>query len=233
MERINLEITMKNIMKLETTEINPTATPKASVIWLHGLGASGDDFVDIVPQLHLPEDLAIRFIFPHAPIIPVTLNFGSQMRAWFDIYGLSRNSPLDKSGIEESKKNIENLITKELALGIESDKIILAGFSQGGALALHCGLNYPKKLAGILVLSGFLMFAEQLPKLKYSSNKKTPILVMHGEDDSIVPINWAKHSKEQLDEQNYNVKWEAFKMQHNVCMEEIKIISEWLQEILR
>lgn len=217
--------------KISAVEINPATKPKTSVIWLHGLGADGYDFASIVQQLKLPEKLAMRFVFPHAPIRPVTLNGGYQMRAWFDVYDLDINAEQDENGIRETQKLMEQLIEDEISLGIISEAIVLAGFSQGASMALHTGLRYPQKLAGILALSGFLPLAELLESEQSSINKKISILMLHGEYDDVIPIEWAKLSRDGLIESGYTVDWKSYPMQHNVCPEEINDISKWLQNL--
>lgn len=216
---------------LDSIEIKPPTDPKHSVIWLHGLGADGHDFVDMVPQFNLAPELGVRFVFPHAPIRPVTLNAGYRMRAWFDIYGLDVNAPQDETGIRQSQQLISQLIEKEISLGISSERIVLAGFSQGGAMALHCGLRYPQKLAGILVLSGFLPLADSLADEISSINKSIPILMIHGEYDDIVPIKWAEISKKRLIDLGLNVQWLSYPIAHHVCTEEILNISNWLRKL--
>ena len=219
-------------MSLEVVTIDPTEPPKASVIWLHGLGADGNDFADIVPQLQLPEDMAVRFIFPHAPVRPIALNMGMPMRAWFDVYDLTTDAKQDETGIRQAQTLVEELIAQEIERGISSENIVLAGFSQGAAMALHCGLRYDKKLAGILVLSGFLMLADRLKKEINLTNKDTSILMMHGSHDNMVPIAWAEHSRDILQELNLPVQWDSFPIEHGVCAEEVTAISNWLQHIL-
>jgi len=214
---------------LTAIEINPETKPQASVIWLHGLGADGYDFVDIVPQLNLPKELAVRFVFPHAPIRPVTLNGGYQMRAWFDIYGLDAAAPQDETGIKQTQQLIDQLIKKELALGIANKKIVLAGFSQGGAMALQCGLNFPQNLAGILVLSSFLMLTDKLEKI----NKSSPIFMAHGEYDDVVPIKWGEFSRDKLNNLGCKIQWSSYPMAHQLCDQEIVDIAHWLQDRLR
>ena len=214
---------------LTAIEINPDTEPQASVIWLHGLGADGYDFVDIVPQLNLPKELAVRFVFPHAPIRPVTLNGGYQMRAWFDIYGLDAAAPQDETGIKQTQQLIDQLINKELALGIASKKIVLAGFSQGGAMALQCGLYFPQNLAGILVLSSFLMLTDKLEKI----NKSSPIFMAHGEYDDVVPIKWGEFSRDKLNNLGCKIQWSSYPMAHQLCDQEIVDIAHWLQDRLR
>ncbi len=216
--------------QLETVIIGPKELPAATVIWMHGLGADGNDFANIVPQLQLPED--IKFIFPHAPIRPVTLNAGMKMRAWFDIYELGEGARLDEAGIYEAQQLIDELIDNEITSGVPSEKIVLAGFSQGAAMALHCGLRYSKKLAGILVLSGFLMLADQAADEINQFNKNVPILMMHGTSDEVVPLQWGQLSRDLLSNLDCEVEWHEYPMPHSVCPEEIEQVSIWLQNIL-
>lgn len=220
----------KNI--LESVEINPKLPAKASVIWLHGLGADGHDFVDVIPELKLPEELAVRFIFPHAPIRPVTINQGYQMRAWFDIYALHINAPQDEIGIRETENAIGTLIENEIHRGVACDKIVLAGFSQGGAIALYCGLRYPKKLAGILGLSAFLPLHEKLAQEKSAVNLTTPIMLAHGTQDPIVPIQLGELCRDYLKNLGYQIDWHSYPMQHQVCLQEIDDIARWLKKII-
>lgn len=216
---------------LESIEIKSTTDPKYSVIWLHGLGADGHDFVNIVPQFNLAPELGIRFIFPHAPKRSITLNAGYRMRAWFDIYELNANAPQDEVGIRQSQQLINQLIEREISLGVPSEHVVLAGFSQGGSMALHCGLRYSQKLAGILVLSGFLLLVNNLADEISPVNKSIPILMAHGEYDNIVPIEWAEVSKQRLIDLGLNVQWKSYPIAHHVCAEEIMDISNWLRKL--
>lgn len=223
---------MENRTELEVVEINPQQAATASVIWLHGLGADGHDFANIVPALELPADLAIRFIFPHAPLRSITINSGYVMRAWFDIYAFDMNAPQDHVGIAESHEAIEKLIAKENRRGIPTEKIILAGFSQGGAIALSAGLRYPKRLAGILALSTFLPLADKLASERSKSNQDIPIFLAHGTQDPVLPLQLGEYCKMQLAHFGYNVEWHAYPMQHEVCLPEIKDIAHWLKQQL-
>lgn len=213
---------------LEYIEINPETKAQASIIWLHGLGANGNDFVPLVPQLKLPSDLAIRFIFPHAPNRPVTINFGYVMPAWYDIYSLNREMQEDAEGIEQSSNAIIELIEKEKNKGIASEKIMLAGFSQGGAIALHTGLHYPEKLAGIIALSTYIPLHKYFGRETEKANSQTPIFMAHGEHDDIVPLEFAELSKNLLQKNNYSVDWKTYPMTHSVCLEEIKDIQHFI-----
>ena len=221
---------MKQLLK--TVEINPKQLlPKASVIWLHGLGASGYDFVDFVTELNLPPELQVRFIFPHAPVRPITNFNHTKMRAWFDVFELSRDAPQDEAGIVQSQHLIDALIEQELTR-VPSNKIILAGFSQGGAMALHCGLRYAKTLGGILVLSGFIPLANKLAAERNAANQSVPILMLHGKQDPIIPIQWAQPGYDLLKALNYHVTWKHYHMEHAVCWEETCDIAQWLAGVL-
>jgi phospholipase/carboxylesterase len=217
-----------NIYK-DIIEINPSTTHKASVIWLHGLGADGYDFVDIIPQLHVPAEMGIKFIFPNAPIQSVTLNGGFRMRAWFDIYELDRHAKIDEKGIQNALQILGSLITAEKNRGITSDKIMLAGFSQGAAIVLRHILTTTERYAGILALSGFLPIMDDFIPHAIS---KTPIFMAHGEHDNVVPIAWAQEAWNKLNNFGCNVNWHAYPMEHGLCHEEIVDISKWLPEIL-
>jgi phospholipase/carboxylesterase len=214
---------------LKTIEINPKSPPKNSVIWLHGLGADGYDFVPIVAELQLPDELAIRFVFPHAPMRPVTINNSYTMRAWYDIYTLDTQMKEDEAGLRKSYNLIQELILAEENSGIKSENIILAGFSQGGAMALFSGLRYPKPLGGILALSAYLPLALTLPKEGSKANQKTPILMLHGTFDEVVPVVLAQMSKDFLMKE-YEVELDLFPMGHQVVAEELLRIEGWLRE---
>ncbi len=218
---------------LQTVVIDPSVPATSSVIWLHGLGADGYDFVDIVPQLKLPEDAGIRFIFPHAPVRPVTINAGYQMRAWFDIIELSAPTRQDEAGIRAAEQQIAQLIQHEGQAGIAPEKIVLAGFSQGGALALHTGLRYPYKLAGLLGLSTFLPVHQSLATEKNHANHHTPIMLAHGTQDPVVSIQYGELTRQLLVQLGYTVTWHTYPMQHQICWQEINDISQWLHEVLK
>lgn len=216
---------------LESIIIKPAFPAQSSVIWLHGLGADGNDFAPIVPELRLPENLGTRFVFPHAPVLPVTINGGLPMRAWFDLYGITPDSPQDEVGIKLAHESISLLIENEINLGIPSDKIILAGFSQGGAMALYSGLNFSKPLAGILALSTFL------PSNYYWNQNAVihncaPIFMAHGKMDNIVGYYLGKASHDRLLQLGCKVEWHDYPMEHSVCMEEIQDISHWITKTL-
>lgn len=217
---------------LETVELSPQGQHRASVIWLHGLGADGNDFVPIVPELQLADDLGVRFIFPHAPVRPVTLNNGMAMRAWYDIIGLDRNGPEDETGINASRDDVEQLIQAEKDKGIPADKIVVAGFSQGGAIALHTGLRHAESLAGIMGLSTYLPLRTQIAGEATEANLNTAIFMAHGSMDPMVPQQLGELSRDELQTRGYPVTWHSYPMQHQVCMEEIRDIGAWLTECL-
>jgi phospholipase/carboxylesterase len=201
----------------------------AVVIWLHGLGADGHDFEPIVPQLQLPADLPVRFVFPHAPEIAVTAFGGQRARAWFDF---DPAGGADLPGIKKSAAQIRDLIQNEIDNGIPARRILLAGFSQGGVMAFHTGLYYSKRLAGVLALSTFLAEGEKLATDKAAANEQIPILMCHGQQDSVLPMALGKSSLANLRSAGYAVEWREYKMGHEVCMEEIRDISRWLQSVL-
>lgn len=209
----------------ETLVRSPNLPARHTVIWLHGLGADGHDFVDIVPELHLPEALAVRFIFPHAPVRPVSLNGGLPMRAWFDLYDLTAESKIDNEGILESNAALHALIKHEIEQGIPAEHIVLVGFSLGGALALYSGLVYPKRLGGIIGLSTFLP-ATALEQIHQP--KDIPIFMAHGEHDPVVLPVLGENSQEYLVKHGYQVAWHTYPMGHTVCAAEIQDIAAWL-----
>ena len=207
----------------------PPGKPLASVIWLHGLGADGHDFVPIVPELGLPTESAVRFVFPHAPMRPVTINNGMRMRAWYDIVSLSAAGPPDEAGIRASAALVERWIAREVELGVAPARIVIAGFSQGGAIALHAGLRHAERLAGILALSTYLPLHDRLAAEAAPANRDVPILMCHGREDPVLPMSLGTMSRDWLRALGYAVKWKDYRMQHQVCMEEIADISGWLQ----
>ena len=217
---------------LPCLEFSTGLNPKSTVIWLHGLGADGWDFVPIVHELGLPEDLAIRFIFPHAPKQAVTVNGGAVMRAWYDIAleGLERRT--DALGVRQSSSALAQLIDHERARGIPANQIILAGFSQGGVIALHTGLRYPEPLGGIMALSTYLALPETLGSEAHSANQSIPILMAHGTQDQVVPLSLAERSKQALIDHHYSVQWLTYPMAHSVSMEELRAIKGFLLKVL-
>jgi len=217
---------------LETIEIETGGAPDAAVIWMHGLGADGNDFVPIVDELDLPAGHDIRFVFPHAPMIPVTVNNGYVMRAWYDVAfdGVDRRP--DANGIRASQRAIEQLIARENARGIPTRRIVLAGFSQGGAITLQTGLRHSQALAGLMVLSSYLPLPETLPAEAAPANQSVPIFMVHGRHDQVIPIALAQRSATRLAELGYRVEWHDYMMQHSVCPEEIADIGVWLGRVL-
>ncbi len=217
---------------LETVEIATGDHPQAAVIWMHGLGADGNDFVPIVRELDLSECPEIRFVFPHAETIPVTINNGYVMRAWYDILGMDLVRREDEIGLRKSQQQIEQLIAREIERGIPAKRIILAGFSQGCAMTLQTGLRYSKKLAGMLCLSGYLPLADKLPAERSDANFSTPIFMAHGRVDPVVQIARAETSRDFLKSLDYSVEWKDYSMPHSVCEEEIDdighVITRWL-----
>jgi phospholipase/carboxylesterase len=219
-------------MPLEETEnavvLSPPAPPTAAVVWLHGLGADGHDFVPLVPELGL-DDLAVRFVFPHAPVRPVTLNMGMRMRAWYDIPTVRDLKQQDEAGIRDSESIVLDYLQREIDSGIPPERIVLAGFSQGGAITLHTGLRYPQRLAGLLALSTYVPLAEQFVREARPERRDTPILMCHGEYDPMLPVEMGVWSRDLLTEQGYAVEWRQYPMQHQVCEEEITDIGAWLR----
>ena len=218
---------------LDTIELESAPNPTVAVIWMHGLGADGNDFVPIVKELNLNGCPAIRFIFPHAPTMPVTINGGYVMRAWYDILGTDIAKREDEAGLRLSQKSIEQLIDREIARGVPANRIILAGFSQGCAMALQVGLRYPEKLAGLLCLSGYVPLRDVLSNERHSTNQATPIFLAHGRADTVIPVQRAEQSRDLLLELGYKLEWHEYMMQHSVCEEEIGDISAWLQKVLK
>ena len=214
-------------------EISTSPSPTATVIWLHGLGADGNDFVPIVPELKLPNTLNIRFLFPHAPIRPVTCNGGYEMRAWYDIYSLDDFNKEDEVGLLDSQQRVEALIATENERGIPSHRIVLMGFSQGGAIALHAGLRHPQRLAGIGALSTYLPSRNTAVADYSQENLNTSIFMAHGLQDPVVQYLHGKTSCDLLKKMGYSVDWKSYNMEHSVCSEEIIDISNWLSHCLK
>ena len=213
--------------ELETVEIATGEPPAASVIWLHGLGADGHDFASIVPELSLP--MATRFIFPHAPVRAVTINQGSRMRAWYDILSLERADREDEEGIYASAAAIDALIDAEVERGIPTDRVVIAGFSQGGSIALHVALRHPSRLAGVLALSTYLPLATTLEAEKSPANASIPLFMAHGVHDPVVPEALGRSSRDRLRGLGYEVEWTSYPMEHSVCAQEIADINRWLR----
>jgi phospholipase/carboxylesterase len=218
---------------LPRIEIESAPHPTAAVIWLHGLGADGNDFAALVPELDLSDCPAIRFIFPHAPSIPVTINGGYVMPAWYDIRGTDLVSRQDDAGIRHSASAIDALIEHEAARGIAYDQIVLAGFSQGCAMALHTGLRFPHKLAGIMALSGYLPLAETFAAQRHPANAHTPVFMAHGSQDPVVVPARGEASRDLLAQLGYAVQWQTYPMPHSVHPREVADISVFLAKVLR
>lgn len=212
--------------------LEPETEATATVIWLHGLGADGYDFYSIVPRFNLPSPLSVRFIFPHAPIRPVTLNQGTKMRAWYDIVTIDAGAFEDETGIRASEKLIVDLIEAEEKKGIASKNIALAGFSQGGVIALQCGLRYPKPLGGIIALSTYLPLADTLPIERSLVNQEIPVFIGHGTRDEVIPVAWARNSRQILKQHGYTTEWHEYAMGHSVCPEEVRDIALFLERIV-
>ena len=212
-------------------ELATGADPVGTVIWMHGLGADGWDFVPIVRELPLPEDLALRFIFPHAPLRPVTINNGMEMRAWYDIKMSDIARLPDEGGIRESQAGIERLIAREHDRGIEGTRIVLAGFSQGGAIALQTGLRHANRLGGIVALSTYLPLEASLEAEASSANRATRVFMAHGTEDPIIPIQLAEMSRATLENRGYDVEWHTWPMPHSVCGPELEAISAFLGRV--
>lgn len=217
---------------LQTVEVETGPNAAASIIWMHGLGADGHDFEPIVPELQLPDALPVRFIFPHAPQREVSINAGMQMRAWFDIKGLGVDVTEDAVGIAESAAAIHALMQQERDRGMAAERIVLAGFSQGGAMALHVGLRYADKLAGVMALSTWLPLRTHFAQEAAPANADTGIFMAHGSYDPMVPCKFGEYSRDMLQQQGYQVNWRAYPMQHQLCLEEIADIGRWLREML-
>jgi phospholipase/carboxylesterase len=215
----------------EVIEIETAPAPDAAVIWLHGLGADGHDFEPVVPELGLPARLRVRFVFPHAPVRPVTLNMGMPMRAWYDIQQLGGGAE-DSAGIRASQSHVEGLVERERGRGVPARRVVLAGFSQGGAIALQAGLRYPQRLAGILALSTYLPLAATLAAERSAANRDLPLFMAHGTLDPMIPIVRARASRAALEALGYAVEWREYPMPHSVCAEEIGDIAAFLLRAL-
>jgi len=218
---------------LSTIEIAAAEEHRYSVIWLHGLGADGHDFEDVIDELNLKAANNIRFIFPNAPVRPVTLNGGITMRAWYDIASLTQEQPVDLDGINQSCLHIGELIEREINQGIASEHILLAGFSQGGMIALHTGLCYPQPLAGVLALSTYLPTLKQVAKSASNTNQNLPILMAHGILDAVIAVEVAKSAFDGLSGLGYKVQWHDYLMGHSLCVEELEHISEFINALFK
>ncbi|MEZ5978720.1 MAG: alpha/beta fold hydrolase [Planctomycetota bacterium] len=218
--------------EIETVEIEPRTAANAAVIWLHGLGADGHDFEPVVPMLGLGRDAAVRFVFPHAPVRPVTINMGMPMRAWYDIRGMDFHEREDEAGILDSTAIVEDLIERENERGVPTARIVLAGFSQGGAIALHAGLRHRERLAGIVALSTYLVRGASLAEEAAPANRDVPILQAHGTFDPMVVYERGRSAREALAKGGWSVEWHEYPMQHQVCQEELEVIGAFLRAVV-
>ena len=220
---------MKLIESPHSAVVEPDVAANAVVIWLHGLGADGYDFVPIVPKLDLPPQRSVRFVFPHAPLRPVTLNGGMRMRAWYDLVGLGRTDAQDETGIRASALLLDGLIEAQVASGVPRGRIVLAGFSQGGAVALHTGLRQKEALAGIMALSTYLPLSAVAERELTAAGRATSVLMCHGRHDPVLVFELSTHSRDLLRAQGVSVEWHEYPMGHEVCAAEINDISGWLR----
>lgn len=218
---------------LDFIQQNTGAEPRHAVIWLHGLGADGHDFEPIVPELRLPGSTPVRFIFPHAPTQPVTINGGMVMRAWYDITGMDLSSAVDEAGINRSAAHLRRLIQATVDSGIPAGRIVLAGFSQGGVIALHTGLQYTEPLAGIIALSTYVALPATLKEAVSDANAAIPIFMAHGRFDPVIPYSLAVQSRDFLAAEGYNVQWQEYPMEHAVHPDEIRDLGEWLGRVVK
>jgi phospholipase/carboxylesterase len=223
---------MSQATEAPPVELETGATPTASIIWLHGLGADGHDFVPIVPELELPPKPPVRFVFPHAPYRPVTVNGGFVMRAWYDIVAIDHIAQQDAAGIRASEKILQGLIQRELERGIVAKRIVLAGFSQGGVVVLHTGIRFPQRLGGILALSTHLPLHEAVSTERQPANADVPIFMAHGTEDPIVPLPLGQASYKLMKTLGFPITWHTYPMGHSVSPQEIADIGNWLREIL-
>ena len=214
---------------IQHIELATGAEPRGSVIWMHGLGADCWDFVPIVKELNLPEGLPLRFIFPQAPTRPITINGGNEMPGWYDIAMNELERKPDEAGIRESQLAIDALIEREISRDVAADKIILAGFSQGGAVALQTGLRSKHALGGVMALSTYLTLGDSLASEKNIANANIPILMVHGTQDPVIPLSLAQSSRAALTANGYKVDWREYPMPHSVCAEEVELAGEWLE----
>jgi phospholipase/carboxylesterase len=217
---------------LEHIEVITKPQPNASIVWLHGLGADGHDFEPIVSEILRPQERAWRFIFPHAPVRPVAINNGLPMRAWYDIKGLDRNAEQDIAGFQETNTAVCALIAREIERGIGANRIVLAGFSQGGAITLYTGLRYAQTLAGLMVLSSYLPLPDRLLAERNAANVKTPIFMAHGTQDPMLPVAMGMQSRDFLQANGHGVAWHEYPMGHSVCAEEVADIRHYLLRVL-
>jgi phospholipase/carboxylesterase len=219
-------------LRLETVEVEPGAAADAAVLLMHGLGADGHDFESLVPELRLPGSPSVRWVFPHAPVRPVTINGGFRMRAWYDIVALDRSAAEDEAGIRESAEAIGALVRRERERGIAAGRIVLAGFSQGGAIALFAALRWPERLAGVVALSTYMPLAATLPAEAHPANAAVPVFMAHGTFDPLLPPALGEASRDLLRSRGHDVEWHAYPMPHSVCAEEVQDLRGFLLRVL-
>jgi phospholipase/carboxylesterase len=219
-------------LRLETVEVEPRAAADAAVLLMHGLGADGHDFESLVPELRLPVSPSVRWVFPHAPVRPVTINGGVRMRAWYDIVALDRSAPEDEAGIRSSADALFALVRRERERGIDAGRIVLAGFSQGGAMALFTALRWPERLGGVVALSCYLPLAATLPAEAHPANAAVPVFMAHGTFDPLVPPALGESSRDFLRSRGHDVEWHTYPMPHSVCADEVQDLRDWLLRAL-
>ena len=222
----------QQIRRDDAVILEPSVPAQAAVVWLHGLGADGFDFVPVVGELGVPPEAGVRFVFPHAPQRPVTINGGMRMRAWYDILALQLTGPEDEAGVRESGELAAGYLQAQIDQGIPAEKLVLAGFSQGGAITLHTATRFEQALAGVLALSTYLPIRDFLAAERSEANQHTPILMMHGRFDPVLPLQLGEMSRDLLKGLGYAVQWQDYPMQHQVCLEQIELIGGWLRERL-
>jgi len=220
------------LAELDTLDLETGPHPTAAIIWMHGLGADAHDFEPVLPFLDLGPGCPVRYVFPNAPVRPVTLNGGMQMRAWYDLLSMDRNAAEDEAGIRDSATGIDALIAREIARGIAPERIVMAGFSQGGAMALFTALRYPERLAGVLALSTYLPLAAAVSEERTDVNAALPIFMAHGDVDAVVPVNFARNSRKRLTGLGHEVEWHEYPMPHSVSPPELEDIKEFLGRLL-
>ena len=219
-------------LRLETVEVEPRAAADAAVLLMHGLGADGHDFESLVPELRLPASPKVRWVFPHAPVRPVTINGGLRMRAWYDIVAIDRRAPEDEDGIRESAEAVFGLVRRERERGIAADRIVLAGFSQGGAMALFAALRWPERLAGVVALSAYLPLAARIEKEAHPANAAASVFMAHGTFDPLVPPALGEGSRDLLRSLGHDVEWHTYPMPHSVCADEVQDLRGFLLRTL-
>lgn len=217
---------------LSAIEIETAPQPDAAVIWMHGLGDDGSGWSQVVPSLGLPEELSVRFIFPHAPVMAVTINNGMRMRAWYDIRQANLNERADLDGVRRSQAHVDALLAREASRGIAPRRTLLAGFSQGGAIALYAGLRFDARLAGIIALSAYLIGADQVDAQASSANRDVPIFMAHGTQDQVIALAWAEHSRDVLEAGGWPLEWRAYPMDHAAVIEELAAAGAFVKRVL-